>query len=158
MANVANVLTTRPPALVLGPLIGLVVLALAALLGNRIGALGGYSEVLERATGRAPEFGWKAWFLFGILGGSLLWRVAAGGSELGSGFGWLTRNLSNPASAILLVAGGALIGYGAKTAGGCTSGNGLGGCSAGSPASIAATMTFMATAIAASFAIKAVTG
>jgi uncharacterized membrane protein YedE/YeeE len=51
---------------------------------------------------------------------------------------------------------GALIGFGAKTAGGCTSGNGLGGCSAGSTSSFAATATFMGTAIAVSFLIKAV--
>src|SRR3954471_16818336 len=96
MANVANVLTTRPPALVLGPLIGLVLLALAALLGNRIGALGGYSEVLERATGRAPEFGWKAWFLFGILGGRLLGGAAAGGSELGPASAGLRGTSATP--------------------------------------------------------------
>ena len=56
----------------------------------------------------------------------------------------------------LLVAGGALIGYGAKLAGGCTSGNGIGGCSAGSSASFVATGTFMATAIVASLIIRAV--
>ena len=49
--------------------------------------------------------------------------------------------------------GGVLIGYGAKLAGGCTSGNGLCGTSLGSPASFAATATFMATAIGATFAI-----
>jgi uncharacterized membrane protein YedE/YeeE len=50
-----------------------------------------------------------------------------------------------------------LIGYGAKTAGGCTSGNGLGGTSFGSPAGLAATATFMATAVVASLAIEALT-
>ena len=39
-----------------------------------------------------------------------------------------------------------LIGYGSKTAGGCTSGNGLSGTSMLSPASIVATATFFATA------------
>ena len=153
-----NFLQTRPAAIVLGPLIGLVVLGLAATLGNRIGAVGGYSAVVERVSGRAQSLGWKAWFLFGILAGSLLFRLLAGRSDVGDGFGWLTRNLDGPLVAVALVAGGALIGFGAKLAGGCTSGNGLGGCSAGSPASFAATGTFMATAIVASFAIRAVTG
>jgi uncharacterized membrane protein YedE/YeeE len=54
----------------------------------------------------------------------------------------------------LLLLAGVLIGFGAKLAGGCTSGNGIGGCSAGSPASFAATATFMGTAIAASFLIS----
>ena len=151
-------LQTRPPALLLGPLVGLVVLGLAATLGNRIGAVGGYSAVVERVSGRASTLGWKAWFLFGILGGSLLFRLLAGVSDVGDGFGWLTRNLSGPVVAVALVTGGALIGFGAKVAGGCTSGNGLGGCSAGSPASFVATGTFMATAIVVSFAIRSVTG
>jgi uncharacterized membrane protein YedE/YeeE len=152
-----NVLQTRPSAFVLGPLIGLVVLGLAAALGHRIGAVGGYSAVLERSTGRARSLSWKAWFLFGILGGSLLFRLLAGRSDVGSGFGWLTRELDGPVVAIALVIGGALIGFGAKTAGGCTSGNGLSGVSMTSVAAIAATATFFATAIAVSFVIKGLT-
>jgi uncharacterized membrane protein YedE/YeeE len=78
---------------------------------------------------------------------------------VGEGYGWLTRTFSNDALVVAILFGaGILIGFGAKTAGGCTSGNGLGGCSAGSPASFAATGTFIATAIVASFAIRAVTG
>jgi uncharacterized membrane protein YedE/YeeE len=57
---------------------------------------------------------------------------------------------------ILLVISGALIGFGAKLAGGCTSGNGLSGTAALSPASLAATATFFGTAIIVSFVIKAV--
>ena len=55
-----------------------------------------------------------------------------------------------------LAGAGVLIGYGAKVAGGCTSGNGLGGSSFGSPAGLASTATFMGTAIAATFVIGAV--
>ena len=55
----------------------------------------------------------------------------------------------------LMMASAIAVGFGAKLAGGCTSGNGIGGCSAGSPASFTATATFMGTAIAASFAIEA---
>ena len=57
---------------------------------------------------------------------------------------------------ILFVAG-VLIGYGSKVAGGCTSGNGLSGTSALSPASLAATATFFAVAIVVSFVTKALT-
>jgi uncharacterized protein len=53
------------------------------------------------------------------------------------------------------VAAGVLIGFGGKTAGGCTSGNGLSGTAAGSPASLVAFVTFMATAIVVSLAIEA---
>jgi uncharacterized membrane protein YedE/YeeE len=151
----------RPAWYVLGPLIGLVVLALYASINERFGVLGGYSNVLERASGRIPALGWKAWLLAGVLGGSLAYRLAAGQSTVGHGYGWLTRTFEGQGGhlavgALLLVAG-ALIGFGAKLAGGCTSGNGLGGCAAGATSSFAATATFMATAIACSFAIRALT-
>jgi uncharacterized membrane protein YedE/YeeE len=156
MEVVGNFLAQRPPAFLLGPLIGLVVVALYWVLNERIGVLGGYSRILERVTGRVGELGWKAWFLFGVIGGALAFRLASGFSAP-SGYGWLSRTFDAPLPVIgLLVAGGALIGFGAKLAGGCTSGNGIGGCSAGSPASLVATATFMATAIVGSFVIRAV--
>jgi uncharacterized membrane protein YedE/YeeE len=151
-------LLDRPAWYVLGPLIGLVVLGLYVTINERFGVLGGYSNVVERASGRIPRLGWKAWLLFGVLGGSLAHRLLAGEATVTDGYGWLTRTFGDGfIVALLLLLAGALIGYGAKTASGCTSGNGIGGCSAGSPASFAATATFLATAIAASFAIAAVT-
>jgi uncharacterized protein len=154
---VEALLSHRPAWYVLGPLIGLVVLGLLVTINERIGVLGGYSNVLERATDRAPRLGWKAWFLFGVVGGGLVFRLLAGHSTVRHGYGWLTRTFTHHTTvtvgALLLVAG-ALIGFGAKLAGGCTSGNGLGGCGAGSPASFTATGTFMAVAIGASFLIK----
>ena len=48
-----------------------------------------------------------------------------------------------------------LIGFGAKIAGGCTSGNGLSGNAMLSPASLVATATFFGTAIVVSFVIEA---
>ncbi len=62
----------------------------------------------------------------------------------------------NVAIGALLLVSGCLIGYGAKLSGGCTSGNGLSGVSALSPASLVAEATFFGTAIAVSFLIKAV--
>ncbi len=151
-------LQSRPAWYVLGPLIGLIVLGLVATINQRIGVMGGYSNVLERATGRTSELDWKWWFLAGVFGGSFLWRLLAGGSTVPEGFGWLTRTFSDDAVVIaILFGGGILVGFGAKIAGGCTSGNGLGGCSQGSAASLAATATFMGTAIAVSFLLRAVT-
>lgn len=151
-------LLSRPPAPVVGVLLGLVVVAAYALLNERLGVIGGLSDLVERASARRPALGWKAWFVVGVLGGGLAFRLLAGGSSVGHGYGWLTRNIDSGlvVGAVLVVAG-ALIGYGSKAAGGCTSGNGLGGCSTGSPASLVATGTFMGTAIAASFVIKALT-
>ena len=140
----------------LGPLIGLVVIAAFALLNERVGVVGGFGDVVERVTGRRSVLGWKAWFVFGVVGGGLAFRLLAGEATVRHGYGWLTRELAGPAVAVVLVVAGVAIGYGARRAGGCTSGNGLGGCASGSPASLVATGTFMVTAIAVSFAIEAV--
>jgi uncharacterized membrane protein YedE/YeeE len=154
---VIELLQERPAWFVLGPLIGLVVIGLLATINQRIGVLGGYSNVVERATGRTGELGWKAWFLFGVLGGGLLFRVLAGSSTVSDGYGWLTRTFTDPVAAAVLVVAGAAIGFGAKYAGGCTSGNGLGGTSFGSAASFVATGTFMVVAVGASFLLRAIT-
>ena len=152
----SEVLLDRPAWFVLGPLIGLIVVGLMATINQRIGVMGGYSNIVERATGRTEELNWKWWFLFGVLGGSLVWRLLAGDSTVPDGFGWLTDTFSDDAIVIaILFGGGILIGFGAKTAGGCTSGNGLSGTSMASPASLAATGTFFGTAIAVSFLIEA---
>jgi uncharacterized membrane protein YedE/YeeE len=157
---VQGALLHRPAWYVLGPVIGLVVLGLLVTINERFGVLGGYSNVVERVTRRSPTIGWKGWLLIGVLGGSLAFRLLAGSGAVPAGYGWLTRTFSGGGHVLvgaLLIAGGALIGFGAKTAGGCTSGNGLGGCSAGSTSSFAATATFMGTAIAVTFLIRAVT-
>jgi uncharacterized protein len=154
---VIEALLDRPPWFVLGPLLGLVVVAAFALLNERVGVVGGFSDVVDRISGRRSALGWKAWFALGIVGGGLAFRLLAGEATVRHGYGWLTRNLDGPVVGLVLVAAGIAIGFGAKSAGGCTSGNGLGGCSSGSRASLTATATFMATAIAVSFAIQAAT-
>jgi len=147
----------RPAWYVIGVSIGFVVLGLLATINQRIGVLGGYSNLLERATDRTPSLGWKAFFLFGVLGGSLVFRLLAGHSTVHNGYGWLTRTFHDHQTIVVgafLLGAGTLIGFGAKLAGGCTSGNGLGACSAGSPAGFTATGTFIAVGIGASFVIK----
>ena len=155
-----DALTHRPGWYVIGLLVGLVTVGLLATINERVGVVGGYSAVVERATGRARRLSWKAWFLFGVLGGALAFRLLAGGQGVPAGFGYLTRELGAHAYlsvGSLLLLSGALVGFGAKTAGGCTSGNGIGGTTLASPASLVATATFMVTAILASFVIEALT-
>ncbi len=53
-----------------------------------------------------------------------------------------------PASWIVIVAAGLLVGFGTRLGGGCTSGHGVCGIARLSPRSIAATGIFMGTAIA----------
>jgi uncharacterized membrane protein YedE/YeeE len=93
----------------------------------------------------------------GVLLGGLLFLVLRGGSAIGSDYGWMTRELDGWAAGLALMCAGVLIGFGAKSAGGCTAGNGLSGTSHGSPASFVSMGTFMATAIVASYVIQALT-
>ncbi len=149
-----DLLESRPPWYVAGPFVGLVVAGLFATINARLGVVGGYTDVLERVMRKRSALGWKAWFLFGIVGGALAYTAAGGGARTGDAYGWLSPAVAGDGDLLVpvaLLAGGALIGFGAKMAGGCTSGNGLCGCAAGSPASMVATATFMATAVGTAF-------
>jgi uncharacterized protein len=152
-----EVFVDRAPWFVSGPLIGLCVIGVLAAINRRLGVVGGFSAVVERATGRVDGLGWRGAFLLGIVGGGLLFALLSGTFGHGGGYGWLSRNLDGALVGPTLIGAGVLIGFGAKTAGGCTSGNGLSGTSLGSPAAFAAMATFMATAIGVSFAIEALT-
>lgn len=141
---------------VAGPVLGLCVVVCRLLFNARLGVTGGFSEIVARLRGRQIRFDWRGWFLIGVLLGGGLYALLAGGPDF-HGYGWLTGALHGEAriaiAPILLVAG-VLIGYGAKLAGGCTSGNGLTGNAMLSPAGMAATGTFFATAIVVSFVIR----
>jgi uncharacterized membrane protein YedE/YeeE len=116
------------------------------------------SELVEKVGARRLDFDWRGWFAIGILAAGALY-VAIWGSPVFEGYGWLTDAFDGGSQvwiAPILVLSGIAIGYGAKVAGGCTSGNGLSGISSLSVASIAATATFFATAIAISFLTEAV--
>jgi uncharacterized membrane protein YedE/YeeE len=151
------VLDTRPAWYVIGPVIGMVLVSLFALLSVRMGVLGGVTDVVERARGRQSQIGWKGWFAIGIVLGGTLFGLVAGFPSF-DGYGWLSREgISDALIAPILVLAGVLIGYGAKYAGGCTSGNGLSGVSFGSAGSMVAMATFMGTAIVTAFVIQALT-
>lgn len=151
-----NILLERPPWFVAGALLGLSVIAVLVTLNERLAVLGGYSELVDRAIGTRRALGWKAWFVIGIVLGGLIFSLASDNWQAGEGYGWLEQALGNDplATGAMLAAGGVLIGLGAKTAGGCTSGNGLSGCSFGSPASFVATGTFMTTAVGTAFVLR----
>jgi uncharacterized protein len=141
-----------------GPALGLCVVVCRALFNGRLGVTGGYSEVIGKLTARSVDFDWRGWFLIGVILGGTVFAVLAGGPDF-HGYGWLTRNLhgsAKPLIAPILVISGVLIGYGAKLAGGCTSGNGLSGTALLSPASLAATATFFGTAIVVTFITRAI--
>ena len=149
-------LQTRPPWWVVGPSLGAIVVLLQATINQQLGVLGGFSAVVERASGRTRELRWKAWFVIGVLLGGTLYGLLSGRAGLTS-YGWLSRTFTGAEAWLIaptLIGAGMLVGFGAKTAGGCTSGNGLTGCSAAAPSSFTATMTFFGTAIAGSFLLR----
>ena len=152
-------LSEQPPWFVLGPCIGLLVVGLLAAVNERLGVLGGWADVLDRIEGRAGSVSRKGWFFAGVILGGLVFLAASGTDSTGtaSGYGWLSREFASPVvvGAILVLAG-LLIGYGARMAGGCTSGNGLGGSSFASPAGWASTATFIGTAVGASVLVGAI--
>jgi uncharacterized protein len=140
-----------------GPVLGLCVVAIRGLLNARLGVTGAFSEVISRVEKRSLAFDWRGWFFVGLVAGGLLFALVRGGPGF-DGYGWLTRTFSSDlAIGVILLVAGLLIGFGAKTAGGCTSGNGLTGTSMLSRAALAATATFFGTAIVVSFAIEALT-
>jgi uncharacterized membrane protein YedE/YeeE len=150
-------LHSQLPWYLAGPVLGLCVVACRALFNGRLGVTGGYSEIVGRLAAGQRRLDWRGWFLIGVLLGGTAFALIAGGPDF-HGYGWLTANIHGAAQVVIipiLLLAGILIGFGAKLAGGCTSGNGLSGTAIFSPASLAATATFFGTAIVVSFVIKA---
>jgi uncharacterized protein len=142
-------LLERCPWYVAGPSLGLLLLILRGALNRPFGAMGGFIELVEKKVARR-RFGVSAFVLMGIVVGGATFAMASHGLSptfsYSSGAGFLP---SQPGLAlVVLVTAGVVMGFGARLAGGCTSGHGLSGLSLGSPASIAATVTFFTTAVA----------
>lgn len=120
--------------------------ALFLLLNGRIagisGILGGLLAPLSRETG------WRAAFVAGLV----LAPFAYAG--LGGSLPPVTVEASFP----LLILAGLLVGFGSRLGAGCTSGHGVCGIGRGSPRSLAATGTFMATAILTVFVARHLVG
>ena len=83
--------------------------------------------MIEKVQRRSLAFDWRGWFFFGLIAGGAAFALIAGGPDF-HGYGWLTDTFHGSAQIVIapvLLVAGVLIGYGSKTAGGCTSGNGL---------------------------------
>jgi hypothetical protein len=154
---VLHLLPHQLPWWLAGPGVGLCVVAMYGLLNARLGVSGGWLQVLRRASGKPMDQPWRAWFNGGLVLGALL--AAALGTGLSwHGYGRLSDLLAPPALVPLTVLAGLAMGYGARWAGGCTSGHGLSGCAARSRESLAATATFFSVAVAVTLGLHLVTG
>lgn len=126
---------------------GLLIGGAAALLLLANGRIAGISGIAGGSLGARPRDRlWRALFLAGLPLGAALCSIG------------LESTFTPSASGPLLGVGGLLVGYGTQLGGGCTSGHGVCGMSRGSPRSIAATGTFMATAAATVFVVRHVLG
>ncbi len=112
------------------------------------GRVAGISGIVGGLLAPAPrETAWRALFVAGLLAGGLL-LLALRPSAFGGPV------VSMP----LTVLGGVLVGFGTRLGSGCTSGHGVCGISRLSPRSIVATMTFMATGVAATYVVRHLLG
>jgi uncharacterized membrane protein YedE/YeeE len=139
-----------------GPLLGLLIVGLRAAL-NR--PFGGFVDLADAVTSR-KRLGFRTFLLLGMIAGGAVYAVTSGtflGTIVyGTAGGLLPTEL--PLQLTLVAVAGAMMGYGARTAGGCTSGHGLCGMSLLSPASIVSTMTFFATAVVLANAFALISG
>jgi len=142
-----------------GPILGLLIVGLFAFANQPLGASGAYVQTTGLLRRRPGVVVWRVWYFVGLfLGGVLVTQVLREGVEVRSGYDAL-RDVFPMWATVLMVFGGAtLLGYGAAVAGGCTSGHGMCGTAQRSPASMAVTATFMATAILTTLVLRVVTG
>lgn len=129
-----------------GLLIGLGVALLYACTGRLAGMSSVFTSSWSYVSARAV-FQQPRWLE------SRLWRLQlAAGLVLGAALWWLTLGpqapLSTEVPAWRLLLGGAVAGYGARLAGGCTSGHGICGMASLKLPSLLAVLTFMATGFA----------
>ena len=130
-----------------GGLIGLSAVVLLATQGRIAGISGIVSRILPPSVDKAglPQ---GIIFLIGLLLAAPLWFVLTGAAPV--------QMVSS--NGLLLVIAGLLVGFGSVMGNGCTSGHGVCGISRGSARSIAATVTFMATAFVTVFVLRHVVG
>lgn len=152
-----DILPERLPWFIAGPAIGLCVVALYALINRPLGATTAYLETFKFARGRRFE-PWRVWFFGGLVAGGFVATLLRGGLSFNLDYGRLGEKVPLILLVPLLVVAGLVMGYGARWSGGCTSGHGIRGTASLSPASWAATATFMATAVGVTFILHLATG
>jgi uncharacterized membrane protein YedE/YeeE len=119
-----------------GALIGLAASLLLAANGRIAGISGIYGRLLEGDIGKG---GWQLAFLAGLLTPVLVMQVPV---------------MQEPPAWGVMAAAGLLVGLGTRIGSGCTSGHGVCGIANLSPRSLAATVLFMAAAMATVYAVR----
>lgn len=152
-----DVLPDQLPWWLAGPGLGLCVVALYGLANLRLGVSGAWlASVVAPLEGWRGER-WRVEFLAALVAGSLAAAALGGGFRL-SLYGAQPPGLPAAALLPLLAVAGLALGYGARWAGGCTSGHGIAGCPTGSPDSLVTTATFFTVAVVVTGVVSVVTG
>src|SRR5579884_3233483 len=95
-----HLLPVISPWYITGPLFGLCVVALYALVNRHLGVSGSYVQFLDAARGRPIE-SWRLWFLAGLLLGGAVETVIGTAGQTGMSYGLLGRLL--PLAALIPV-------------------------------------------------------
>jgi uncharacterized membrane protein YedE/YeeE len=153
MESLLNLVRRPWPWWVAGPAIGLFVTAFAALTGNAVAVSGGFGSACARLLPSLSFFrkssfaeSWRLPFLLGMPLGGLAGALLAGPVGVVATMGLFDRVFTSRMDIKLAVlfAGGLMVGFGARWAGGCTSGHSIMGISQGRKASLVVTIGFMA--------------
>lgn len=126
------------------------------LIGRPLGVSTGYGNLCALGSERpffknapfANPRNWRLWFLLGLpLGGLIAALASPGAIEPGFSMGTLYDSVlpaALPARAVVLTLGGIAMGFGARMAGGCTSGHAIAGLSLRNLPSLVAAVGFFA--------------
>jgi len=124
-----------------GVLIGLAAVLLLAVNGRVAGVSGTLGGLLTSRSG--AERSWRLLFVTGLIAGAALYRLF---------YGPLPIQIQSTAP--VLLAAGALVGWGTRLGSGCTSGHGVCGLARLSPRSLLATVTFMLFGVLTVYVVK----
>lgn len=119
--------------------------AILLLVNGRIAGISGIVGGLLRM--QKGDIAWRVAFVAGLIVSAVIWR-----------FFHVLPEIRIETSYEMLAIAGLLVGYGTRMGSGCTSGHGVCGISRGSPRSIAATLTFMATGFVMVYVIRHIIG
>lgn len=132
-----------------GALIGLAAVMLMATNGRIAGISGIVGGALGMIGGEGRgDLAWRAAFIVGLFAAPLLFSVVSA----------TPIAFETPHPLLMMMIGGLLVGYGTRLGSGCTSGHGVCGVARMSKRSLAATATFMATAIVTVFIVDRLLG
>jgi uncharacterized membrane protein YfcA/uncharacterized membrane protein YedE/YeeE len=143
-----NSIHGRWPAVVGGFAIGGFALLFLYFQNQMLGVSSGYLDVCQSIVGK-QKLSWRVPFIIGIVLGGFVAAFVSGGFSLTTSAGLYDLVASSLViKALLFTLGGVLLGYGARVAGGCTSGHSIVGIAQMAPSSLIATAGFMLTGFA----------